>query len=75
METQKSSKFEFWLVTNSWNNLSFVNISATLVIDTSMEKSSRALHHLDPKIWFFSKKFEIRILTCILTWAEELKSP
>ena len=38
---QKSSKFEFWLLTKSWNHLSFVNISPTLVIDTSMERSSR----------------------------------
>ena len=37
---QKSSKFEFWLLTKSWNHLSFVNISPTLVIDTSMEWSS-----------------------------------
>ena len=43
---------------------SFVNISPTLVIDTSMERSSRVLQHGNPKIWFFfSKKFEIRILT------------
>ena len=69
---QKSSKFEFWLVLKSWNNLSFVNISPTLVIDTSMEWSSRVLQHGNPKIWFFfSKKFEIRILT----FDEELKSP
>ena len=68
----KSSKFEFWLVLKSWNNLSFVNISPTLVIDTSMERSSRVLQHGNPKIrFFFSKKFEIRILTC----AEVLKSP
>ena len=67
---QKSSKFEFWLVLKSWNNLNFVNISPTLVIDTSMESSSQVLHDAKPKIWFFfSKKFEIRILTC----AKELK--
>ena len=48
--SQKSSKFEFWLVLKSWNNLSFVNISPTLVIDTSMEKSSRVLQHWNPKI-------------------------
>ena len=61
---QKSSKFEFWLLTKSWNHLSFVNMSPTLVIDPSMERSSRVLHHGNPKIWFFfSKKFEIRILT------------
>ena len=37
-----------------------------------MERSSRVLHHGNPKIWFFfSKKFEI----WILTFEEELKSP
>ena len=30
------------------NNSSFVNISPTVVIDTSMERSSRALHHGPP---------------------------
>ena len=63
---QKSSKFEFWLLTKSWNHLSFVNISPTLVIDTSMERSSRVLHHGNPKFFFFfqrSSKFEFWILT------------
>ena len=61
METQKldfflnSSKFEFWLVTKSWNHFSFVNISPTLVIDTSMERSSRVLHHGNPKKCKFHK--------------------
>ena len=69
---QKSSKFEICLLTKSWNHLSFVNISSTLVIDTSMERFSRVLHHGNPKIWFFfSKKFEIRNLS----FDEELKSP
>ena len=37
-----------------------------------MERSSRVLRHGNPKIgFFFSKKFEIRILT----FDEELKSP
>ena len=54
------------------NHHSFVNISPTLVIDTSMERSSRVLQHGNPKIgFFFSKKFEIRILT----FDEKLKSP
>ena len=54
------------------NHHSFVNISPTLVIDTSMERSSRVLRHGNPKIGFFSsKKFEIRILT----FDEKLKSP
>ena len=56
---QKSSKFEFWFLTKSWNHLSFVNISPTLVIDTSMERSSRVLHHGNPEMWNFFKKFEI----------------
>ena len=56
---QKSSKFEFWLLTKSWNHLSFVNISPTLLIDTSMEWSSRVLLHGNPKMWIFFKKLEI----------------
>ena len=35
---------------------SFVNISPTLVIDTSMESFSRVLHHGNSKIGFFFKK-------------------
>ena len=53
---QKSSKFEIWLLVKSWNHLSFVDISPTLVIDTSMERSSRVLHHGNPKIRIFFKK-------------------
>ena len=53
---QKSSKFEFWLLTKSWKHLSFVNISPTLVIDTSMEWSSRVLHHGNPEMWIFFQK-------------------
>ena len=54
------------------NHHSFVNISPKLVIDASIERSSRVLHHGNPKIWFFFfKKFEIRNLT----FDEELKSP
>ena len=43
------------------NNPGFINIRPTLVIiDTSMERSSRVLQHRNPKIWFFSsKKFKI----------------
>ena len=76
---QKSSKFEFWLLTKSWNHLSFVNISPTLVIDTSMEWSSRALHHGNPEMWKFFKKFEIdEIEFCPypeFPYAEKKKSP
>ena len=61
---QKSSKLEIWLLTKSWNHLSFVNISPTLVIDASMERSSRVLHNGNPKILIFFKKVWI-----------ELKSP
>ena len=56
---QKSSKFEFWLLTKSWNHLSFVNISPTLVIDTSMERSLRVLQHGNKKNdFFFFKKVQ-----------------
>ena len=37
------------------NHLSFVNISPTLVIDTSMERSSWFLYHEEPKTWFSLK--------------------
>ena len=61
---QKSSKFEIWLLAKSWNHLSFVDISPTLVIDTSMERSSRVLHHGNPIFFFFFfKKFEFWLLT------------
>ena len=53
---QGSSKFEFWLSTKSWNHYSFVNISSTLVIDTSIERPSQVLHHGNLKIWIFFKK-------------------
>ena len=68
---------------------SFVNISPTLVIDTSMERSSRVLQHRNIKIWFFflkTSKVEIEFwlifcLTCffkvrnwIFTCAKELIS-
>ena len=56
---QKSLKFEIWLLAKSWNHHSFVNISSALVIDASMEWSSRVLHHGNPKMWNFFKKFEI----------------
>ena len=38
------------------NHHSFVNISPTLVIDTSMERFSRVLHHGNPNIWIFFQK-------------------
>ena len=56
------SKFEIRILTKSWNHLSFVNISPTLVIDTPMERSSRLLQHGNIKIWF--KKIRNWILTC-----------
>ena len=59
---QKSLKFEFWLVLKSWNHLSFVNISPTLVNDTSIQRSSRVLHHGN-LIFFKSLKFEFWLMT------------
>ena len=38
------------------NHLSFVNISPTLVIDTSMERFSRVLQHEKTKIRFYQEK-------------------
>ena len=48
----------------------FVNISLTLIIDTSMERSSRVLHHGNTKIWFF---FFFKVWN--LNFDEELKLP
>ena len=56
----------FWLVTKSWNHLSFVNISPTLVIDTSMKRSLQVLKHGNTKIWICfqnSSKFEFWLVT------------
>ena len=76
---QKSSKFKFWLLMKSWNHLSFVNISPTLVINISMERSLWVLHHGKPKMWNFFKKFEIdEIEFCPypeFPYAEKKKSP
>ena len=66
---QKSLKFEFWLMTKSWNHLSFINISPTLVIYTSMESSSRVLHHGNPKIWiFFQKSLKFKFWLVTKSW-------
>ena len=46
-----------------WNHLSFVNISPTLVNDTSIERSSRVLQHGNPNFFFKSLKFEFRLMT------------
>ena len=55
------------------NRPGFVDISPTLVIDTSTERSSRVLQHGNQKIDFFFQKSLKLNLTCILTCAEELK--
>ena len=51
------------------NHPSFVNISPTVVINRSMERSSRVLQRGDPKILFYFLK-KSKILTC----AEVMKS-
>ena len=56
------------------NRPGFVDISPTLVIDTSTERSSRVLQHGNQKFDFFFQKSLKLNLTCILTCAEELKS-
>ena len=50
---------------------SFVNISTTAVIDTSMERSSQVLQHGNQKNAFLFKKGR----NLILTSTEVLKSP
>ena len=61
---QKSSKFEFWLATKSWNHLSFVNISPTLVIDHQWKGIYENCSMETQKLKKNPKKLEIRILTC-----------
>ena len=71
---QKSSKLifdlYFALCRRAEKHLSFVNISPTLVIHTSMERSSRVLQHGNPKIWFFSQKSSK--LNFDLCWRSEI---
>ena len=72
---QKKSKIEFWLVLKSWNHLSFVYMSPIMVIDTSMERSSQVLQHVNPKIqFFFQKRSKLNFDLC---WSAEttLASP
>ena len=69
---KKSSKLNFdlyfWLVPKSWNHPSFVNISLTLVINTSMERSSRVLKLETQKFYLFSNKFEIESWLVLKSW-------
>ena len=64
---KKKLKIEFCPYPEKRNRSGIVNISVTLVIDTSMKMSSRVLQHGNPKNWNW-------ILNCILTCAKELKS-
>ena len=61
----KKVEIEFWPVLKSWNHISFVNISPTLVIGTSMERSSWVLYHRIQKIWFYSKFHFFTIMATI----------
>ena len=56
------------------NRPGFVDISPTLVIDTSTERFSRVLQHRNQQFDFFSKKFEIEFdLYFDLCWRAEIK--
>ena len=50
----------------------FVNISPTIVIDTSMERSSQVLHDAKPKIWFFFFFKKVRNSNFDLCWRAEI---
>ena len=55
------------------NRPGFVDISPTLVIDTSTERFSRVLQHRNQQFDFFSKKFEIEFdLYFDLCWRAEI---
>ena len=56
LSVRLSLRLSICLYLEKRNHHSFVNISPTLVIDTSMERSSRVLRHGNPKIGFFFKK-------------------
>ena len=56
------------------NHPGFVNISPTLVIDASMERSSRVLLHWNPKSWIFFKIVR-NWLNWILSVPREKKLP
>ena len=53
----------------------FVNISPTLVIDTSMERSSRVLRHANPKILFYFQKRSKLSNAVIIVDLYEMLSP
>ena len=69
---QKRSKLNFDLyfdlMPKSGNHHSFVNISPKLVIDSSMERSSRVLQHGNPNIWcfFFQKSSKLNFDLCCI---------
>ena len=59
-EKLEIDKIEFCPYGEKRNRHSFVNISTTLVIDMSTERSPRVLQHGNQKkLIFFSKKFKI----------------
>ena len=60
-----------WILTcaNSQNHLNFANITPTLVIYTSMERSSQVLQHGNLKIWFFfSNSGGMLLIACHQNW-------
>ena len=52
-------EIEFCQYLEKRNRPGFVDICPTLVIDASMERSSRVLQHWNPKSWIFSENFKI----------------
>ena len=74
METQKFDFFfknvRSWILTcaKSQNHLNFANITPTLVIYTSMERSSRVLQHGNLKFEFFSNSGGMLLIACHQNW-------
>ena len=56
LSVRPSVCLSIWPYPEKRNHHSFVSVSPTLVIDTSMERFSRLLQHGNPKIGFFLKK-------------------
>ena len=73
LKKKKKKKKSKWNFDLCWNPLSFVNISPTLVIDESMERSLQVLQHGSPKISIsFQKRsksnFNLYFFTLLKSW-------
>ena len=64
-EDSKTVSVCLYSVPREKNHPGFVEISPTLVIDTSMERSSQVLQHGNPKSLFFQKSSKLTKLNFV----------